>query len=462
MSISKFDEVHNMVVFLSKPTESEEFEQIIDFLNAYSIKYAVTVNPIIYTSCSHLQFVDKGGVDCLPNEVIFEQLTLIGLEGMLTHHRIYVLPSHTKKIFRNMKRVGKGFSGKDTPLFPTMMVQAQEEIGEGSTHPTDPHLTPTIIQPSISQPQKKKKSRKPRRQDTKIAKTQSKATSNESSSQRTDSGDGPMRQDTMGDTIAQTRSKNVSKISNDPLLAGVNTPQSGEDSLKLTELIKLCTTLQSRVLALEATKTTQVQEIDSLKRRVKKLEKKQSLRTHKLKRLYQVRFSARLESSNDEGLGEEDASKQERIIDNLDADKDIKFLNDQEMLNDHKDLQGEEVVVKQDVVADKDLIVDATRVSVAATTVTINDITLAKALEALKTSNPKIKRTVIKDHEEPSESRTTTIISSKNSQDKDKAKMIEQPVKLNKKDQILFDEEVARKLQEEINEEERPIGERAR
>ncbi|GJZ39357.1 hypothetical protein Tco_0585920 [Tanacetum coccineum] len=52
------------------------------------------------------------------------------LEGMQSHKRIYVTPSHTKKIFRNMRRVGKGFSGRETPLFPTMMIQAQEEMGE--------------------------------------------------------------------------------------------------------------------------------------------------------------------------------------------------------------------------------------------------------------------------------------------------------------------------------------------
>ncbi|GJW76732.1 ribonuclease H-like domain-containing protein [Tanacetum coccineum] len=59
--------------------------------------------------------------------------------------RIYVTPFHTKKIFRNMKRVGKGFSGRVTPLFPTMVVHNQEEIGEGSAMPTDSHHTSTII-----------------------------------------------------------------------------------------------------------------------------------------------------------------------------------------------------------------------------------------------------------------------------------------------------------------------------
>ncbi|GJW76366.1 ribonuclease H-like domain-containing protein [Tanacetum coccineum] len=51
---------------------------------------------------------------------------------MSTHDKKFVTPSHTKKVFSNMKRVGKGFSGVVIPLFPTMMVQSQEEMGEES------------------------------------------------------------------------------------------------------------------------------------------------------------------------------------------------------------------------------------------------------------------------------------------------------------------------------------------
>ncbi|GKG05762.1 hypothetical protein Tco_0325848, partial [Tanacetum coccineum] len=51
MSTPKFAETHNLVTFLDKPKESEGFKQIIDFLNASSIRYALTVNPTIYTSC---------------------------------------------------------------------------------------------------------------------------------------------------------------------------------------------------------------------------------------------------------------------------------------------------------------------------------------------------------------------------------------------------------------------------
>ncbi|GKC36486.1 putative ribonuclease H-like domain-containing protein [Tanacetum coccineum] len=42
---------YNMVAFLSKPEESDGFEQIVDFLNAHVIKYALTVNLSIYTLC---------------------------------------------------------------------------------------------------------------------------------------------------------------------------------------------------------------------------------------------------------------------------------------------------------------------------------------------------------------------------------------------------------------------------
>ncbi|GJY41122.1 hypothetical protein Tco_0428392 [Tanacetum coccineum] len=54
-------------------------------------------------------------------------------------------------------------------------------------------------------------------------------------------------------------------------------------------------------------------EIDSLKRRVKRLEKNKRSRTHRLKRLYKVGLSARVESSRDEEYLGDDASKQGMI-----------------------------------------------------------------------------------------------------------------------------------------------------
>ncbi|GKD36981.1 hypothetical protein Tco_1257188 [Tanacetum coccineum] len=119
----------------------------------------------------------------------------------------------------------------------------------------------------------------------------------------------------------------------------------------------LCITLQTKVLALETTKTTQALEIESLKRRVKKLEKKQRSRTHKLKRLYKVGSTRRVESSDDEGLGaQEDASKQGRKIAQSDADAEVTLINETEgrygdnLMFDTSALDNEEVFAEQDVI----------------------------------------------------------------------------------------------------------------
>nr|GEV25733.1 hypothetical protein [Tanacetum cinerariifolium] len=72
-----------------------------------------------------------------------------------------------------------------------------------------------------------------------IDKTQSKETPNEASSSGTTSGGGPRCEDTMRDTISQTRFQNVSKLSNDSLLAKGYTLQSDKDGMKLNELMEL-------------------------------------------------------------------------------------------------------------------------------------------------------------------------------------------------------------------------------
>nr|GEX14728.1 putative ribonuclease H-like domain-containing protein [Tanacetum cinerariifolium] len=123
---------------------------------------------------------------------------------------------------------------------------------------------------------------------------------------------------------------------------GINTPLSDEGSLKLKELTELCTNLHNRVLDLETTKTTQAMEIDSLKRRVKKLEKKKRLRNHKHKILYKVSLTPRVDFSNEASLSE-DASKQERIIHDIDVDEGITLVDEnaenQERFNDQEDAE---------------------------------------------------------------------------------------------------------------------------
>nr|GFA94439.1 hypothetical protein [Tanacetum cinerariifolium] len=67
-----------------------------------------------------------------------------------------------------VRRQGHGFSGNVTPLFETMMVNAQEEVGEGSGLYTDSHYTPTDTQPSLSKSQKKIKPKRKQRQAAKV------------------------------------------------------------------------------------------------------------------------------------------------------------------------------------------------------------------------------------------------------------------------------------------------------
>nr|GEX18135.1 hypothetical protein [Tanacetum cinerariifolium] len=49
------------------------------------------------------------------------------LNGLPTHKEKYDASFHTKKVFANMKRIGKEFSGKETPLFSTMKVLDLED-----------------------------------------------------------------------------------------------------------------------------------------------------------------------------------------------------------------------------------------------------------------------------------------------------------------------------------------------
>ncbi|GKF02323.1 hypothetical protein Tco_0029246 [Tanacetum coccineum] len=63
-----------------------------------------------------------------------------------------------------------------------------------------------------------------------------------------DSGSGPRCQVTiLGGAKAQTRFEAASKQSNDPALSRVNTLGSKEDSMKLNELMELCTKLSDIV-----------------------------------------------------------------------------------------------------------------------------------------------------------------------------------------------------------------------
>ncbi|GKC27300.1 hypothetical protein Tco_1034594 [Tanacetum coccineum] len=276
----------------------------------------------------------------------------------MSHHKdIYVTPSHTKKIFGNMKREGKGFSGIVTPLFATMMVQAPEDIGEGLATPTDPHPTPTTTQPSISNPKKKQSRRKQRKE-----------------------------RDDADETIAEEDAdmESVPTHSNDPLV-------SGEDRLKLNELMEIYTNLQKKVLDLEKAKTAQDSEIASLKKRVKKLERRNKSRNPGLKSLRKVHRSARVVSSEDEGLGDqEDASKQGRKIANIDVDAEVTLIDETQERNDDNLMFDIGVLDEKEVEVKRVVSTAEVKVTTASATITIVDeLTLAHTLIKIKAAKPK-------------------------------------------------------------------------
>ncbi|GJX52476.1 hypothetical protein Tco_0280845 [Tanacetum coccineum] len=237
--------------------------------------------------------------------------------------------------------------------------------------------------------------------------------------------------------------ENVSKHSNDPLL-------SGKDSLKLEELMALCTNLQQRVINLETTKTAKAQEISNLKLRVKKLEKKGGSRTYKLKRLYKVGRSARVVFSKEASLG--------RIND--EEMFDIGVLDDEEVFAE-QDVAEKEVSIANPVTTAGEVVTTASvEVSTASPTeaTIVDELTLAQTLIEIKSAKPKVKGVMI---EEQSESRIRIIPQQLPSKDKGKGKMVEPEEPIKKKDQIRLDEELAFRLQGKEEEEVRLVREKA-
>ncbi|GJU09034.1 hypothetical protein Tco_1125464 [Tanacetum coccineum] len=129
-----FADTHNMVAYLSKSDDSKGFDQILDFLNAEAI----------IRRDLHLE--DAEGVECLPNNEIFEELARIG------HHTKYTSPALTQKVFANMRRVGKGFSRNETPLFDTMLPSTPHDSPEQEPTHSSPYDSPlTGVNPPRSE-----------------------------------------------------------------------------------------------------------------------------------------------------------------------------------------------------------------------------------------------------------------------------------------------------------------------
>nr|GEV66883.1 xylulose kinase-1 [Tanacetum cinerariifolium] len=221
-----FTDTHNMVAFLSKSEASDGFDQIVDFFNAHTIKYALMVNPTIYVSCikqfwataivekvngdvqlqalidnkkvvvtkaiirRDLYLDDADRVECLSNDEIFKELfhgiclstsrkfnfskyifdsmvrnvdspskflmyphfiqVLLDhqVDDMTTHNTRYKSPALTQKVFANLRGVGKGSLGVETPLFDSMLVQSQQQDEAGVEVPITHAQPSTTSAPS--------------------------------------------------------------------------------------------------------------------------------------------------------------------------------------------------------------------------------------------------------------------------------------------------------------------------
>ncbi|GJU57996.1 hypothetical protein Tco_1235762 [Tanacetum coccineum] len=471
-----------MVACLERTDGNADFHQIMDFLNASTIRYSLTISPTIYASYieqfwatakskivnnetqihakvdgktivisessvrSNLHFNDEDGVTSLTNSEILENLALMGYEivsdkltfqkaffspqwkylihtilhclsskstawnefstniasaviclannqkfnfsklifdGMLRNldpnskkflmyprflqlflnnqvknlaepfNDTYETPKHTQKVFANMRRKGKSFSGTVTPLFASMLVPQVVE-GEGSGQPSEPQPPPSTAPPSqeeqvpavaTSHPQKTQTPRQAKRgQDTEIPQSggppekvgdeavhkelgdrvERAATTAASLDAEQDSGakkpwgvpissyDSPLLG---GNTSGSDEERleqhelmdNVPPTPHDSPLLGGHTPGSDEGRPNINELMAICTNLSNRVLALETSKTAQDLVINKLKKKVKRLEKKQRARTLGIK-LFKIGTSKR------KSLEKENVSKQGRNL----------------------------------------------------------------------------------------------------------------------------------------------------
>nr|GEU31979.1 hypothetical protein [Tanacetum cinerariifolium] len=182
-----------------------------------------------------------------------------------------------------MRRISKGFSGIETPLFATVLVQPQaateeeDEEDEVSAAPTPPSPTHEPTPPSqepITLPQQ---------------------------AQPAPPSSQPQEQPTTTST---------------------------SDMTLLNALLEICTTLSHKVAALEQDKVAQALEIYKLKRKVKRLEMKRRSKHSGLKRLKKVGTSQRVESSTETVVGAKvDASKQGGRIKAIDANEEITLVD---------------------------------------------------------------------------------------------------------------------------------------
>nr|GFA52335.1 hypothetical protein [Tanacetum cinerariifolium] len=350
----RLNAAHLLKFLLSGKYAAEGFEQIIDFLSGSYINHALTVNPHVFISCikqfwniamvkrsgdiTRLQaLVDKKRI-VITEEVVREILQLNDAEGqrfnfskyifeslvrnvdssskfymysrfiqliiqtniadLSKHTNRYISHVLTQKVFANMRRVGKGFSGVETPLFESMLaVRVVAEEAQVPAQGDDVHehaaeevaidvVPPTPTSPSPSSP------------------------------------------------VIPSSPPHQSPCPPQP--------QDAEASSYLfQQVLDTCSALAHKVEVLENDKVAQQLEIVKLKARVKKLEKLNKVKSSKLRWLKKVGTSQRVKSSDDV----ENVFNHGRISVDMDQDEGMELVvdheKDVEVKGRHADKQAE-------------------------------------------------------------------------------------------------------------------------
>ncbi|GJS52371.1 hypothetical protein Tco_0625733 [Tanacetum coccineum] len=181
---------HNMVAFLEKSTGSlGSDEATTDDNGEVQITATIDGHSMTITEASlrrHLKLDDHDGITSIPNSKIFEQLALMGYhtdtykfiqicldmqrKQLQQHSRTYPVPSLSIKVFNNMNKPTKGYSGQEVALFPTMLDASEpatspSRIKSSPSYSPEPlplpepsfkhspaHTTAAVTQPSPTQP----------------------------------------------------------------------------------------------------------------------------------------------------------------------------------------------------------------------------------------------------------------------------------------------------------------------
>ncbi|GKA46201.1 hypothetical protein Tco_0739084 [Tanacetum coccineum] len=200
------------------------------------------------------------------------------------HSRTYHVPSLSNKVFNNMKRPTKGYSGQEVALFPTML------------DVTEPSTSPSRITSSPSPSPEPSPSHSPEPSTQHSPDNTTAAASQPSPTQPSPTQPSP-------------GAEHHFPTPHDSPLHAVHSHGSDEGSLKLNELMNLVTKLSDRIGVLEddlrKTKKTYSSAFTKLILRVKKLESQ--IKTGKTRR------KARIVHSDDEDI-EDDSSKQGRKL----------------------------------------------------------------------------------------------------------------------------------------------------